>query len=510
MIDFIKRNKVVLLFIFIISVIYFILRIPNLTLQPIFADEAIYVRWAQIMKAEPTLRFISLTDGKTPLYMWLMTPFFKIFSDPLFAGRFLSVLAGFFTLMGAIFLNWRFFGKNAALWAALLIAVTPFVVFFDRMALVDSMLAAFSIWALNFALILVNKARLDLSMILGYILGGGLLTKTPGLFNILMLPVSFVAFNWSQNNRQKNFIKTVFFFALSAGIGIFIYNLLRLGPGFESLSSRNQDYIFPFSRIFTSPLDPLIPHLKDLADWFPKLLTIPILFFALLGIILALINKNRIALVTLFWFLGPLLAELFLLQTFTARYILSAIAPLLCLGGWSISLIITKINFKREIITLIILMLILPMALIFNLQILTDPAKANLPREERSGYLEDWTAGYGFPEIANFLIAEAKKGTIIVGTEGNFGTLPDGLMIYLDKYSHTLNVNKIVVLGGKAVITDTLRDAAKRGPVYFIANRSRVTQNPANTELIKEYPKATYPGAFADAILVFKVLPLVK
>lgn len=508
MIDFIKRNKIAFLFIFIISVIYFLLRIPNLTLQPIFADEAIYVRWAQIMKAEPTLRFISLTDGKTPLYMWLMTPFFKIFSDPLFAGRFLSVLAGFFTLLGAIYLNWRCFGKSAALWAGLLIAITPFVVFFDRMALVDSMLAAFSIWALNLALILVNNARLDISMILGYILGGGLLTKTPGLFNVLMLPVTFIVFDWSKNNRQKNFIRTVAFFVISAGIGMFIYNLLRLGPGFESLSSRNQDYIFPFSRIFTSPLDPLVPHLKDLTDWFPKLFTVPILFFALLGTILALITKNKTALVILFWFLGPLLAELFLLQTFTARYILSAVAPLLCLGGWAISLIIKKINFKREIVILMVLMLILPMALIFNFQILTDPAKANLPREERSGYLEEWTAGYGFPEIANFLIQEAKKGTIIVGTEGNFGTLPDGLMIYLDKYTHTPNVNKIVVLGGKAVITDTLRDAAKRGPVYFIANRSRVTQNPAATELIKEYPKATYPGVFQDSILVFKVLPI--
>ena len=47
----------------LIIVIYFLLRLPNLTLQPIFADEAIYVRWAQIAKAEPTLRFISLQDG---------------------------------------------------------------------------------------------------------------------------------------------------------------------------------------------------------------------------------------------------------------------------------------------------------------------------------------------------------------------------------------------------------------------------------------------------------------
>ncbi len=136
-----------------------------------------------------------------------------------------------------------------------------------------------------------------------------------------------------------------------------------------------------------------------------------------------------------------------------------------------------------------------------------DPAKANLPREERIGYLEDWTAGYGFPEIADFLIRETQKGTVIVETEGSFGTLPDGLTIYLDKYFHTATANKIVVLGGKAIISDILRDAASSGSAYYVANRSRVRQNPGNTELIKEYPKASSLGAFQDAILVFKVVP---
>lgn len=504
----ILRYKWEFLFILLITILYFGLRLPNLTLQPIFADEAIYIRWAQIMKAEPTLRFISLTDGKTPLFMWLMIPFFKIFNDPLFAGRFLSVLSGYVTLIGAVFLGWRFFNRSTALWSGFLIAVTPFVVFFDRMALVDSMLAAFSIWSLIFALILVRIPRLDLSMILGYLLGGGLLTKTPGLFNVLMLPAAFISFNWSYDNRQKNFIKTVGFFILAAVIAMGIYNLLRLGPGFESLSSRNQDYIFPFSRIFTSPLDPLIPHLQNLADWFPKLFTLPVLLFVFIGLVLTILTRKREALVIFFWLLGPLTAELFLLQTFTARYILSAIAPLLCLAGWAIAWIIERSRFKKNISIAAIFVFILPLALFFNIQLITDPSKVDLPREERSGYLEEWTAGYGFPQIAHFLIQQAQKGMIVVGTEGSFGTLPDGLNIYLDKYFHTQGVNKIVVLGGKAVITDNLRKESEKYPTYYIANRSRVRQNPPSTELVMEYPKASYPGVFQDAILVFKVLPI--
>jgi 4-amino-4-deoxy-L-arabinose transferase-like glycosyltransferase len=115
-----------------IILIYLLIRLPNLTLQPVFADEAIYIRWAQIAKAEPSLRFISLQDGKTPLFMWAMAPFLIIFEDPLFAGRLLSVTAGLFTLLGVYSIGKRFFNQRVSLIGAFLLAITPFMVFFDR------------------------------------------------------------------------------------------------------------------------------------------------------------------------------------------------------------------------------------------------------------------------------------------------------------------------------------------------------------------------------------------
>lgn len=507
---FYKYRREVLIFI-LIACLYFILRLPNLTLQPIFVDEAIYIRWAQIMKAEPTLRFISLTDGKTPLFMWLMIPLFKISGDPLFAGRFLSVIAGFFTLLGGFTLGWKYFNKQTAFWAALLIAVTPFSVFFDRMALVDSMLAAFSVWSLVFALWLISSPRLDLSMILGFILGGGLLTKTSGFSNIYMLPVGLIAFDFSKEKRLRKLIKTIFYLIFSAGTAFFIYSLLRLGPGFDSLASRNQDYIFPISRLLTNPLDPLIPHFKDLLDWFPKLFTVPVLIFIFLGIILAFIKRNKIALVIFFWMAGPLLAELLFLRTFTARYILSAVPFLLCLGGWGIAQSVEIFRPKFKWAFLVFILICLPLALKFDYLLLTNPAAAPLPEEERRGYLEDWTAGYGFPKIADYLIKEAQRETIYVGTEGSFGTLPDGLTIYLDNYFHKQSDNqKIVVLGGNAIISQTIRDAAETSPAFFVANKSRVGVSPADTELIAEYKKPIGSNSMQDSILFYRVLPAKK
>jgi len=110
MVNALKLHRTEILVLVVLFLAYFLLRLPNLTLQPVFADEAIYVRWAQVMRAEPTMRFLPLSDGKTPLFMWTMIPFLKIFNDPLFAGRFLSVISGFATLLGVYLLGRNFLG----------------------------------------------------------------------------------------------------------------------------------------------------------------------------------------------------------------------------------------------------------------------------------------------------------------------------------------------------------------------------------------------------------------
>ncbi|MBM3209681.1 hypothetical protein FJZ40_05350, partial [Candidatus Shapirobacteria bacterium] len=83
--NFYKEYKVVFFFAPLILALFFLFRLYDLTIIPVFADEAIYIRWAQVMRAEPTLRFLPLFDGKQPLFMWLVIPFLKLISDPLVA-----------------------------------------------------------------------------------------------------------------------------------------------------------------------------------------------------------------------------------------------------------------------------------------------------------------------------------------------------------------------------------------------------------------------------------------
>lgn len=504
---FIVSHKLEIAIFFGIVILYFLLRLPNLTLQPIFADEAIYIRWAQVMRAEPTLRFLPLSDGKTPLFMWALMPLFKIFEDPLYAGRFLSVLSGFGTLVGIFALGWKVFNKRVALWSSLIYVVVPYTLFFDRMALVDSMLASFTIWIIFITIWLVKSPRLDLSFILGGLLGGALLTKTPAMVNFLVLPFSLLGFNFKSKNKYA-LLKLLIFWVIAMGIALMIYNILRLGPGFHLLSSRNQDYVFAPRELVGRPLDPFLPHFGDMKDWYPKLLTWPILVLGLFGVFRVVWEKHRLGLVILLWMLIPLLIQMTFLRTFTTRYLLYTIPPFLVLSGYGLDRLLGKFKQKNVVKILVALLLILPLPLYFDYQLLFSPEKANLPRNERKGYFEDWTAGYGLKEIASFLKDEVKKGMVVVGTEGTFGTLPDGLQIYLEDYTHTAPEDKkIIVIGSTATISAQILDAALDYPTYFVANNSRIAEDIEHGILIKKYPKASFPGKKQDAILLFRVSP---
>src|SRR5258708_8375717 len=96
-----KKWKITIVVGFVLVLVAAVIRIYHITLLPVFADEAIYIRWSQVMNAEPTLRFLPLSDGNQPLFLWMLLFAVKRFNDQLFVGRVLSsvcVLVTFFTI----------------------------------------------------------------------------------------------------------------------------------------------------------------------------------------------------------------------------------------------------------------------------------------------------------------------------------------------------------------------------------------------------------------------------
>ena len=466
------------------------IRVYNLTLLPVFVDEAIYIRWAQVMRAESTLRFLPLSDGKQPLFMWLVIPFLKLFTDPLLAGRLVSVTAGAATLVGIFLLAYALFkSKKVALVTALIYAVSPFSFFFDRMALADSLLSAFGVWTLFLALVAFRNLRLDFAMLSGFGLGGGALTKSPAIFYALMLPITWLLARFPKRKMERliHLIKLLGLFLVTLGIGWGLFNILRLGPNFQMIGLRNRDYIFPVSHLWTNPKDPFLPFIIRSFEWIWSMGPSLTLVLAFIGLLNVRRYPKEIFLISV-WFLFPILVQAEFAKVFTARYILFSLPYLYILAA---SAFLLKGKLSKILVAGLIVLLFT--AFKFDYLLLTSPEKANLPTTERTGYLEEWTAGYGIKEVSEILREEHKKEPktkIVVGTEGFFGTLPDGLQIYLN------DVPEITVIGVGIFIEEvhpSLKESKKAGnKTYLVVNNTRLKGDPEKLglKLIAAYPKA--------------------
>lgn len=497
-------KKSVPLFLFLIAIVLFIaFRGSYLTRIPVFVDEAIYIRWSQIMRNEPSLRFLPLSDGKQPLFMWLTMPSLKLFSDPLVAGRVVSILTGLVSLFALSAFVYISSGNLViAAISALIYAVLPFAIFFDRFALADSMLSAFGLTSLALGVLLVKKPRLDLALLLGGSVGLGLLTKSPAVFFYLWQLVLFIFFfDFRGKKLLSRLLRLGFLWFVVLVVSQAIYNILRLGPNFHLIGSRNLDYVFPLSEVFKHPLNPLVGNLKSTANWLWFLFTPPLV----LALVVSFFGKNKkLALLSLALALLPLFAQGLIAKVYTSRYVLFAVTPLIlpvALGVWEVGERIKKLWLA------ILIFLLWPV--ILSAALVTMPEKANLPYDMRHGYLEEWTAGWGQKETANYLIERAKQGeTIIVGTDGFFGTLPDGLQIYTQGYPN------ITVIGGSPSIdvlptslTDSLKD--QKNTVYLVANKSRIKLPPselARLELIAEYKKPTRLDGTNESLVFYRLV----
>ena len=480
-----KSEIIAVVVIFAIAAFF---RLYNLNELPVFVDEAIYVRWAQVMRAETTLRFLPLSDGKQPLFMWIVIPFMKVTTDPLIAGRLVSALSGLATLLGVFSLSYLLFkSKKLSLIAGTLYAISPYGVFFDRMALVDSLLTMFGVWFLIFLILTVKKLRLDYAMLAGFALGGALLTKSPSLYFVILIPTTLLISDITKKNYTHKLIKIFLLWMVTLVIGYAMFNILRLGPNFHMLGARNLDYVHPLTHILQRPLDPFIPHLKGYINYLWLLGPSVLILIIFAGFVTGLKKHKKETILLVFWILVPLLSILVYSKVLTARYLLFILPYLFILS----SEIVLSTKRAQKTVAFVLLAVFVIHSLYINIKIITNIAAAPLPASERSGYLEEWSAGGGIKEASIYLLDRYNNGeTIVIGTEGYFGTLPDGLQIYLNNYP------EITIIGvglDLREVPQSLLDSMESGnDTYLLINSTRILiDDPSSKglELVGEYPK---------------------
>lgn len=464
-----KYKKEIALSILLV-VIYFVLRLIFLNRLPIFTDEAIYVRWAQIALNDASWRFISLTDGKQPMYVWAVMVFMKFIKDPLIAGRFVSVLTGFFTMFGLFLLSYELFkNKTIAFLTSTLYIFYPFAQVLDRMALYDSMVGAFYVWALYFSILLVKKVKLNIAYTLGFVIGGGVLTKSSNFFSIYLLPFLLILFNFKEKNLVERLMKFILLAIFSAGIGYGFYNILRLSPLFEMISAKNATFVYPVSEWLHHPFTFFVGNIHGLISWLLQYLTPAYIILILISILL--IKKfPREKLLLLVYFTLPFVALALFGVKIYPRFIFLMSLMLLPIAAWGLDYLIIfaqkKINLKipQAFYAVIITIVFILYPGFVSLQFAYSPISAPIADADSAQYLNGWAAGWGVKESIEFFENQAKTQKIFIATAGTFGLMPESMEIYLVQ-------NKNVRIKGYwpvDIFPKEVLDYAKKMPTYFI------------------------------------------
>lgn len=478
--------------------LYALTRLTNLTGLPIFTDEAIYIRWSQIGSRDANWRFISLVDGKQPLFTWIMMVFLRYIRDPLVAGRLVSVMAGFFTTIGIWLTAHELFkSKKIGFIASFLYTLIPFGLVYDRMALYDSLVAAFSIWNLYLAILLVRRIRLDVALLLGLTLGMGMLNKTSGFLSLYMLPGTLLLFDWASVGGMRRLFRWIGLVCIAAAISQLLYSVLRLSPLFGMIGQKDAVFVYPFKEWLTHPFNFLYGNIHGLFDWAVNYLTWPIFVSAILTG-LSLWKRPREKLVLLGWWFAPFVALALFGKVLYPRFIFFMIIPLMILSAVGVQWMWD--HFRGSVWRWVLLAVLFFGSLYTDYYIIASPVYAPIPSADAGQYINDWPSGWGIPEVNDFLLKESQKGKISVYTDGTFGLLPYAIELYL------VDNPNITIKGMYPIPSDIpqeLIDQAKKHPTYMIFNQKQNVP-PWPMKLIAQYQKGQNTVKF---MRLYEVLP---
>lgn len=481
-----------------LALVYFATRFYNLTIIPIFTDEAIYLRWGQIALSDPRWRFISLLDGKQPLLIWLFLPTFKVISDPLVAGRIVSIASGFVGMAGLMVFSYLLRRSyKAVLISGLIYILLPFFFVYDRLALYDTLLATISIWSLLFTYLLAKTLRLDTALILGTIIGAGLLTKSSATFFLLLLPVSLLLVDWKPQKKLAQFGKWLGL-VLIVILQSQIYNgILLLSEFRHNVWEKNFQFLFNTQEFFTQPLDHFSGNLRGLLTWLTAYFTWPLVLLTIVAVIWYIRSKWREGIFFLSFFLVPFLALAAFGKVIYPRFILFMIPPLLV----CVVLFVYKfLEQKRwQGMALFILFLVSIPLVQFEIKLATDPVHAPLPLADRQQLINDWPAGYGIAEVVTYLKRVAAENKIVVGTEGTFGLFPMAIELYLGT-NENVTFKPLWPLGE---FPKELLEDAKTKPTFLLFKEKQVIPSEWPLVLIEKYQRGDGP----TYLYFFRVVP---
>ena len=463
-------------------ILFVLTRFVNLDKFPIFSDEGIYIHWAKIAWHDATWRFISLTDGRQPLQTWATIPFLKLFpNNALFAGRLFSVVTGFFGLTGIFLLLNYLFDRKTAYIGSILYVVTPYFLFYDRLALIDSGVNAAFIWILFFSILMVRTLRLDIAIIFGLIGGLSTLAKSSiRLFLALSVFAPILEVTKHKKTLLRFFVNFLFLFSIATFLTIAVYNVQRLSPFFHFVSEKNNTFIMTLDEFKKNPF----------SVFFDNLIHVPIYVFWEMGFVLGVIGilgwlflykkDKSLWLYMGTWVILPYIIISLFTKVLYPRYIIffGTLLTIFAAGFFS--------RIKNKMFLVLIAVIYIISIGYFDYTIVFDYKNIPFPSIDRGQYLEGWPAGWGMEDIVNFAREKSGEKPVVLLAEGNFGMAGDVLDVFLKKN------DKIAIKGywplDKIQIEENI-PLLKSNLVYIVFSHRDSFPQEWPIKLIKKYTK---------------------
>jgi hypothetical protein len=369
------------------------LRLFHIRERPIFNDEAIFIRWAQLVHDSPSRLFeITLEDPKPPLHPALLALFIRIGHDPVLTGRVISAVAGMLTVLAFAAVAYELEKRSdAAVIAAILGAGSPFFAFHQRLATADALFVLESLIAVWFTL-------RGSALLAGTALGAALETRS--VFSLSLAAILF-------GKARKRFA-----LAAIAALCLWLpYLLARRDKYRPSLFGELRRRIF-----YQSPFHATVPSLHAF-NWLWTYLTPPVLIAA----VVALVFKRHWFLAL--WTVAMLVPVIFGSVTYS-RYALNAALPLV-LAATSLIALMPRRFLACGVIAAFPLFLTIRGA--------TDWRQERLVASDRYQYNEGWPAGFATEQAIAWLERRAAAGPIVIATSDEWGLPADAVRLHFDR-----------------------------------------------------------------------------
>ena len=417
---------------------------------PIVSDESIYLRWAEIIDHQGQW-FISLLDGKQPLSIWLYALQRMIWPnlDPLLPARLASVVAGVGSVYLLYLIGRRLAGELTGTIAALLFAVFPWAMMYDRLAYTEGLLNVAGLalmWTTLWAFA-ADKAAWHRMALAGLALGVAYFVKSPAaLFGIIPIAVGL----WQKGLDVGLLKRWAVIFLVAAVFPAFSAVMKPDAPTFET-----QDLLLHHTTFFASPAElvenpfyRLVENTPRFGEYLPYLAGIPASLAALAALLYLGWRRSAPGIVVGVIAVGPLVFELFILTFLPTRY------PYPFLWPWLLLIALAAGRLKREFeprlglrrsqaaaAALVAVLAVAPM-LWRSWRILNDPKNEISPHDSSYLFGDYAHAGFGVREAVETLTQIARRtGPFVLLVDPIWNVPADAIFPYLNQ-KHGIRVHE--------------------------------------------------------------------